>query len=301
MKEALKKSYIEMAIDSLCKEDNGCSCNNTDNQDSFVQKALPLVQGLKLYKFRPTANWKKWNQRMLIEDKIWLASMSSLNDPFEFSVNLEFNDLAKKVFPQKTNDMRWVAAAQKSKEEFDELEKQYCEYKQKISVFSLTEELKSILMWSYYANGHKGYCIEYSAEDFLKCFRQFLLPVSYQDETINAFSIYSRNGFNPSYELAIRTIITKSTEWSSENEWRLIKTIPRCKAPGLECKSPTPTAIYLGCQSSEWLYDQMIKICAKKKIPLYKMKKSQTEYRLEPGLKFGSIFMKGKKNEQNET
>ena len=103
----------------------------------------------------------------------------------------------------------------------------------------LSENSKSILMWSHYAQQHEGFCIEY---DFNKAIESnfptdCLTKVFYSDSMpkLNVRSLVQaiRKKHDPKYvkdpnitnltfETYLKAITTKNTVWQYEEEWRII-------------------------------------------------------------------------------
>ena len=81
-------------------------------------------------------------------------------------------------------------------------------------MLSLTESADDILMWSHYADSHRGVCLRFSTEiGFFKDAQQ----VVYQDErpVVNLIRdtphVYQR-----------KAVLYKSCHWEYEEEWRII-------------------------------------------------------------------------------
>lgn len=74
-----------------------------------------------------------------------------------------------------------------------------------------------ILMWAYYANGHKGFCLEFdtSTEPFNKAYQ-----VKYKD-SIPQLKI-SKIIWGDNEEHRIEPLLTKYTSWEHEQEYRII-------------------------------------------------------------------------------
>lgn len=82
-------------------------------------------------------------------------------------------------------------------------------------IYCLTPHPDSALMWSHYARSHTGVCLEFSVMNMLFC---AALPVEYLERY-------------PSYDLAdgdedanLRPLLTKSSVWRYEDEFRLVVT-----------------------------------------------------------------------------
>ncbi len=129
-----------------------------------------------------------------------------------------------------------------------------------MGIFSLTEHKDDILMWSHYADKHKGVCIEFwpisdsKLDDKLVDFYCSALPVSYPDEndlpTINFYK-------DDAEELARKAVLTKARHWKYEGEWRILD---RKGGPG---KKHIPegiiSSVILGCRiergDRRWVID----------------------------------------------
>lgn len=89
----------------------------------------------------------------------------------------------------------------------------------KISCFS--EVWDSILMWSYYANCHKGVCIEFdlSRLDYTDTLNRNIIDnISRVHYTPVRADLLSSNNDNTTFNF----LTTKADVWSHEHEWRLI-------------------------------------------------------------------------------
>lgn len=86
---------------------------------------------------------------------------------------------------------------------------------EKTGVCSLCEMDNNILMWSHYADQHRGICIGF---DSSKHFFQTAWPVNYQ----TTYPIVIRPN-DSDLEILQKTILTKSSCWEYEQEWRMIR------------------------------------------------------------------------------
>ena len=91
---------------------------------------------------------------VLINKKIWVAKPESFNDPFDCNYNfsLKLDEEILKQGDSNIKDIQINAAATNKvlKERFSNT-----------GIFSMSKRNNSILMWSHYANQHKGFCIEF--------------------------------------------------------------------------------------------------------------------------------------------
>jgi hypothetical protein len=111
--------------------------------------------------------------------------------------------------------------------------------KRGIACFS--EVVDNILMWAHYADGHRGFCLEFDTKNmhFSKAF-----PVTYSDflPTMHLTKVLIQEDDDNNL---MDMITTKSSLWSYEKEWRLFHKEGDTKyGIGVE----TLTGVYFGCE-----------------------------------------------------
>lgn len=264
-----------------------------------------------LFKYRPLNDYALEN---LENNTVWLADITTLNDPFEaellFDFNLsvknffsskEFNNSFKDKFGFPISDIEIkniVNSANpfdsyynlckknnielKLKEEKDltTIENYWNEVnkenKNKVRICSLSERNDSLLMWSHYASQHEGICIEYDYSNFHK-YKAFLQPVHYTNELCKIDKFDDLTGIN-----VLMASTYKSKEWSYENEWRLTVT-PNENINSNIIPAPIPLAIYVGTRfnlNHSYKKSQIFRICKEKGIPIFQMKIHPNEYKI---------------------
>ena len=148
----------------------------------------------------------------------------------------------------------------------------------------------SILMWSHYGNKHTGFCVEYNFE---KCKNLDalvnLLPVLYSVERpslpmglfdfSNPQEIKLNNVMDYIPEL-IMLLLSKSNEWSYEEEWRIVS--PQNQLiDGHLSDLHIPSHIYLGANISKENECIVRDVAKKLIIPISKYRISADKYQLE--------------------
>ena len=141
------------------------------------------------------------------------------------------------------------------------------------NVASFSEVGDSILMWSYYANSHKGVCLKYEPRILDE------LNPEYKSIQNSIRKVWYSNIRYEDKESAFSPFV-KSDSWSHEHEWRIFK-------EGFEAekiKFPCLTAIYLGMnfdyQNDD--LDRIIKAISNKNrnVELYFYSPSQRDFSL---------------------
>ena len=144
-------------------------------------------------------------------------------------------------------------------------------------VGSLCTDFKNRLMWSHYADSHKGFCVEYdysgTDEDTLS---KLPLPVFYTERRpLIPWEIDEEN-IEEIYAKLILGAVTKDRIWEYENEWRILINATGCT----EFKMPRVSCIYLGEAICENDRDEIIKIARQCCIPVKQMRMDHGTYDL---------------------
>lgn len=175
---------------------------------SFLKSDFEGLKAVKLYSFRSIS---KYSLGDLVNRTITVCHPSVMNDPFDSPVML-WSD--KKNLDNLCSEKNHVESYSKTFDYF------------RIRCFSMCSP-KNILMWSHYADNHKGFCIKYrlsnyfinESENELGC-HMYLKKVNYTKTKntklrIDIKSIDSTLGY-----------ATKYKDWKYEKEVRLISYNP---------------------------------------------------------------------------
>lgn len=150
--------------------------------------------------------------------------------------------------------------------------------REKIRISCFAERPDSILMWSHYANFHRGICVEYDLAGDANL-RETIQPVQYLEEQYDVTHLGSPHYRPEDISSAIYiAALTKAKEWEYENEWRIINNIGKSLQP-----MPKPTAIYLGTcfdKNDETEKDKFLATAAG--IKMFRMKMHHSKFTIEP-------------------
>lgn len=128
----------------------------------------------------------------------------------------------------------------------------------KISCFS--ENRDSLLMWAYYANAHKGVCLEFDLKNDM--------VLSKHCHKVQYTKHFDVGDFSYTY-------FAKGEQWQHEQEWRVVNN-------GFEYEhTDTLKAIYLGFKMDDDEKMEFVRLAKEFKLDLYYVKPSSTEYKLE--------------------
>jgi hypothetical protein len=212
------------------------------NQAYLADDVLHRIPN-ELYKFSALSESRlEWMRRLILESELYFPSPSSFNDPLECRISPSFEGSSLAI----ANYWRKVAEKQFSHVSKIERKKQV---RRKVKQSSTPEgrvelcgilrntlsgngtvcfatDPRSVLLWSYYAEGHSGIAVRFGMGisglyDLQSCLEKQGAPVlpidvHYADRypDLNFFS-------SPRDEILRAVLGTKSGAWTHEGEWRI--------------------------------------------------------------------------------
>ncbi|MES2827842.1 MAG: DUF2971 domain-containing protein [Bacteroidota bacterium] len=190
--------------------------------------------------------------KSLLNNQIFIPSADTFNDPYDSAIPFRYNpndlteenifkkclELAKYKYPDATdtevhkyafdNQQKGLLNNPDHIDEFDRLnfEKSCRDF----GIFCVTEDSLNTLMWSYYADSHKGICVGYNTEKLVSS-ELFGMggKVIYRDDFpyIPLFPDERHHHF-------LDLFYTKWTVWEHENEYRLLHTYRNGKVHNID-------------------------------------------------------------------
>lgn len=205
-----------------------------------------------------------------------MAQAMGLNvDADEIDLSLQ---ISEKLFPEQEKE-REVA-----RRILDNLEQQLVvQLNKRFRVGCLCTDFKDTLMWSHYADSHKGFCVEYDFSRNCDSTQNDLpMPVVYSDSRPQipwkeALHRSVENTASATADLVLG-VLTKDKRWEYENEWRFL--IPATMDPNLQM--PPISCIYLGAMISHRNRVKILRIAKKLGIPVKQMVVDRGAYALHP-------------------
>jgi Protein of unknown function (DUF2971) len=179
------------------------------NDESFV-----------LYKFKPI---DKYLIESLVNRSLYFAKPEMLNDPFDCKIDLK--KVLTRVESSATGGRKIFLKSLLDDPQFFEEWKKYFD---NIGVCSFSRVNGNTLLWSHYADSHKGVCLEYQFRGSYFLSAEFNLSaagnVEYLSEPLNDWlknAPMERSEFMP--QLVHKYLKTKSLAWEYEQEARIIR------------------------------------------------------------------------------
>ena len=148
----------------------------------------------------------------LMNNEFYAASIESLNDVHEGKIIINNHEIKLFDLLAKNNASFFDISIEKSL-------KNLMQIYENSGVYSLSKDYKNELLWAYYANSHKGFCIEYD----------FNILKQYPCNEDNFFDVkYSKNvpiiNLGSIFDISIlkKSLVTKSLSWKHEDEIRIL-------------------------------------------------------------------------------
>ncbi len=249
-----------------------------------------------VYKYRV---WKNGSHKnLLLHNELYLASPKDINDPFDCRIPPNYknltvkekdkyaNDIALKVKLQglniSENDIKDFKNGINNTEKFQkDAEKIIFEFQDKhYGILSFSKRWNGILLWSHYADCHKGFCVGFSTEKLWKTGLFDKAELINYDKTFPKVKPFvakdEDKDKNEVVKIAFVQTHTKSADWTYEEEFRFLKVFPYGPKP-LERIVYVPDHVFsdvtIGINTSDEDKAEIIEICNGKKIPVYQAKK----------------------------
>ena len=144
---------------------------------------------MRMYHFTPAC----YAMSDLEHGRLKIARIQELNDPFE-------------LLAPDTSDMEWRQCLSKLKSDATSL----------LGFLCFSRTWKNPLMWSHYADRHRGICLGFDVSD------EHCQPVTYSKERPKIAPQCTRSGVELSQEKIIEWLQTKYDGWKYEDEIRVV-------------------------------------------------------------------------------
>lgn len=152
-------------------------------------------------------------------------------------------------------------------------------------ICSFSTNYHNQLMWSHYADSHKGYCLEYEQPDSTKYDHGFFVPVVYRDKPIDVtrFIRESYPDGNGSSRAFLCGATVKNLCWHYEDEWRYFRL---GDMNDRKLRAFKPKRILLGCKISGDSRHELLSVCKEIGLPAFEMDWSINSFEMKIGKKF---------------
>ena len=237
----------------------------------------------------------EYSIKSLEDQEIFLNAPCNFNDPYDFAPNFRIsrpskeelfkcNEILQQQNPKETltldpkyhghegyemlcdqivMDMKW------------HLKKSIKRSSEQTGVSCFAESKDILLMWSHYADHHKGFCLEFDTKE--DPFSN-VCKVNYVTEfpEVNPLFVFEKNDI----DIYVELLRTKFIDWSYEREWRIIGPSAGTKRKYL---SKALKAVYFGTKIDSQEMETISKIVRShnETVQLYKGKMNETRFQID--------------------
>lgn len=279
--EALKNNTVHLQ-NPLCFDDPYDSTLYFE-PDLFIIKRIGYYANLCGLKVNPQWDYSKTLHELANYLYLQLCDANKLENLFfcrgrdEDVVCLRherfFNTLLQELNANRDRKDVWqLALSQAIHSEYIEVK----EFLKSFRVSCFTTTPYSMLMWSHYANYHKGFCVEYEIPNYTKenaTIFNNLFPVIYSENRTSVLPDCLNSLANQSltdeelWNMYKYGLLTKSLDWKYQDEWRLISYDKMLSQDSdYNCRFFDIKKVYLGARMDKAERLEIINLC-KDRIP----------------------------------
>ena len=225
-----------------------------------------------IYKYRPCDTN---TLDALKNNYLWFSKLNDFNDPYDGLMRTSFehtqNEFEAFVVLHK-EDWTPQTLSQFYQNPKSFLENGLEQARKSVKVCCFSEQNDNILMWSHYANCHKGICLEFEyAENETNLFHTFR-SVQYSR------SYDCCNYFRCSQKYVEKMVFTKALDWSYEKEYRAA--FAQLEGNQVFYSPSALRRIIFGCKTTED-YKNKVKAIAPNSVRYAECKLNEYHYKLE--------------------
>lgn len=200
---------------------------------------------------------------ILIQSRLRLASPKDFNDPFDMAAKIVIEGTRGEIRQRldtvyKDRGMKWAVRQREIARVMLNLNEGVVSKAQEwfrdrinaAGICSFGGNPRSILMWSHYADHHRGVCLQFEIARNLGIFA-LAFPVAYSEE-------YPVLNWVNEQEKIVDVLLRKFIGWKYEEEQRII--IPELAGKFIGFRSVALTGIIIGCSASNETVDRLNEI-----------------------------------------
>lgn len=246
----------------------------------------------RLYKYQP---YNPQTLDNLTKRKLWFSKPEAFNDPFDGSVGYDLEEISDEQWKSlgKYFAAKWPGGAEEfarvhltdgrpneafrvaALEGAATVARDVYKLDKDRGVACFTEKVDDLLMWAHYADGHRGFCLEFDTA--LGPFEK-VQPVTYCDHYPKIDVVAAALGTKA---MSLPILTTKSMDWSREKEWRVLHEVGNIEY-GIDLA--TLTGLYFGCAMPYVHLEIIALILRHSPTRLYRMRRSETDFSVTPEL-----------------
>ncbi len=232
------------------------------------------------------------NLDALKSNKMWYSAPCNFNDVFDCDVTVDEDQLFKSIqaYPGvqgvRIGSPMWKQMKSQAKSSARGMREMFSQMRSQMGITCLSELDDSLLMWAHYANNHRGMCVEYELMEINRQLKFTPIPIVYSEDRACIGSLNPDTVERETTKVFLESLTAKSSEWSYEKEWRIIRDDGACgdrwdaEKKGALLDMIRPVTVTLGCMAKQEFSKEVQEYCKDNQINLYRMERDPKAYRL---------------------
>lgn len=264
----------------------------TSKEEICMTEELDVPEAFYKYRSLQTLDQQCFVEAMVLRGEIYFAAPTSFNDPFDLRPTLSVEAAAEQQrgHAVKLSRKRYPDRSEAEHEQFADdllndvyhpdhiegvrrfMEEGIVRTLSKVGLFCVSESRDNLLMWAHYANEHKGVCLVFDGLHEQMAEAQ---KVQYSDLRIPVNLITDHPD-----TMVDKALLTKSSQWKYEEEWRLIDHIG---GTGVKAFHPNViTGVIIGARAPDPVVSTVRSWAKRRTEPLeiLRARISETEFKL---------------------
>lgn len=187
-----------------------------------------------LYKYTPHNTEYKYE--IITKSQLWFSKVENFNDPIDSKLDYRQQYTSDEILQYWENFLKNKPEHPQTIEEIlnnwgnnssfiKQQNRVYSQQKSQMGIVCFSVNPKNILMWSHYANNHKGIAYEFKPNLFTNAktisFQAFPFRVEYPCDRSYELLSYTKTGEEKNKQF-VKELTTKAPEWAYEEEYRMI-------------------------------------------------------------------------------
>ncbi len=241
-----------------------------------------------LYKYTPHNNDSR-KYEIITKSQLWFSKTESFNDPIDSKLDYrqqysysEIEEFYKNFLRDKPNHSQSLAEILQNwgnnSSFIEQLNRVFDKYRKELGVLCFSKNPENILMWSHYANNHKGIVYQFKPDLFLNAktssFNGLPYKVEYPKDRSYELLSYAKTRKEKKDQFA-KELLTKAKDWEYEEEYRMIDFEIFENDRNKNFKKESLISIIFGVRTSDIEIDIMKYLCKKYSFSHIQFKKAQ--------------------------
>ena len=233
---------------------------------------------MKVYKYRGQQFLER-DLSTLASDKIYSAPIDTLNDPFEVRILVDENGLSVGRGLSGILSVEYAKSLCSADAEILRSVRAFHETSRSSGIYSLSQSPADELLWAYYGDSHRGFCIEYDLPKLLEydLHNEAVVHVEYAEHIPTISTLDFVRILQKDVSVWTKFVGTKSRRWAHEREIRIVT----ARTGLIDYDFRALTGIHFGFRCSANVRDTVMATLKGRGIAYFEVRPVENTYSLE--------------------